>query len=154
MKKNITVIIKNDNSKLGKRGQQLKVAPGYAFNYLIPNDFVETTTKGKIKHFNMFLTIEKQKKQDLEIEALKLKNYIEQIKTINLKKRIGENKQIFGSVNEKEIINKIFQITGYRLEKKQIKIPDIKTLGLFTISISLFEKEKSNLILQVIPKNI
>nr|QCI04446.1 ribosomal protein L9 [Antithamnion hubbsii] len=154
MKKNITVIIKNNNSKLGKKGQKLKVAPGYAFNYLIPNDFVEIATKGKIKHFNMFLNIEKQKKQNLQIEALQLKNYIEEIKKINIKKKIGENKQIFGSVNEKEIINIIFHKTGYKLEKKQIEIPEIKTIGLFTISISLFEKETSNLILQIIPENI
>ncbi len=154
MKKNITVIIKNNNSKLGKRGEQLKVAPGYAFNYLIPNDLVEIATKGKIKHLNMFLDIEKQKKQNLKVKILKLKNYIEQIKKINIKKITGDNNQIFGSINEKEIINTIFNKTGYRLEKKQISIPDIKTTGIFTIIISLFDKETCNLMIQIIPKNI
>ena len=76
MKKNITVIIKNNHSQLGEKGEQLKVTPGYAFNYLIPNDFVEVATKGKIKHLNMLLDIERQKKKNNSLHHIVLELFI------------------------------------------------------------------------------
>ena len=154
MKKNITVIVKTTHSSLGRKGSILKVSPGYAFNYLIPNNLAEIATKGKIKHFTMFTTIENKKQEALKLESIKLKNQIEYIKKISLKKKIGQNTQIFGSINEKDIIKIIFLKTGYKLNKKQIQIPEIKNIGIFNIMINFIDNESCSLKLQVIPENI
>nr|QCI04072.1 ribosomal protein L9 [Antithamnionella ternifolia] len=154
MKKNITVIVKQTHDNLGEKGQVLKVSPGYAFNYLLPNNLVELATKGKIKHFNMFTKIANQKKDIVKMEAIKLKNQIQQIKKISIKRKIGQQQQIFGSINEKDIIQKILEQTKSKLDKKQIQIPEIKNTGIFNILIKFIENESCYLQIQIVPENI
>ena len=154
MKKTITVILKQTHVSLGKQGQILKVSPGYLFNYLMPKNLAEIATKGKIKHITMFTEIEKKKQNILQLEAKNLKNQIEQINKITLKKKIGDKQQIFGSVNEKEIINEIYNKTGYKLNKKQINMPEIKYMDIFNIALKIIENESCYIKLQIIPENI
>nr|QCI05118.1 ribosomal protein L9 [Centroceras clavulatum] len=154
MQKYITVIVKKTHKQLGKKGKILKLAPGYIFNYLIPNDLVEIPTKGKLKHFAMFNSIEDRKKQTLILQAKNIKEKIEMIKKISITKKIGDKRQIFGSINEKEIINEIYKQTNQIIEKKYIEIPLIKTIGLFSLPIKLLNQQEFNLIIQVLPCNI
>nr|QCI09090.1 ribosomal protein L9 [Inkyuleea mariana] len=154
MKKNINLIIKKTIPKLGKEGNIVKVSSGYAFNYLIPNNFAEIATKGKLQHINMFVNIKNHKIKQAQIEAEQIKNQFNKITKIKINKKIGENQYIFGSVNEKEIITQIFLNIGKKLEKKQIKIPDIKKIGLFSIEIHITDQLVSILKLQIIPENI
>ena len=153
-KKNITVIVKKTHINLGSQGDILKVSTGYAFNYLLPNNLVEIATKGKIKHFKMFNTIANKKKDILKANIVKIKNKIENIKKISIKKKTGKELQIFGSINEKDIIQEILQKTGNKLEKKQIEIPEIKNIGIFDITLKFIENESYFLKLQIIPENI
>jgi len=154
MTKNITVIVKKTHTNLGTKGDILKVSPGYAFNYLLPNNLVEIATKGKIKHFEMFKKIANQKQDILKANIIKIKNKIENIKKISIKKKIGKEQQIFGSINEKDIIQEILKQTGNKLEKKQIQIPEIKSIGIFDIKLKFIENESCFLKLQIIPENI
>lgn len=154
MKKYITVIVKKTHKQLGQKGQILKLAPGYIFNYLIPNDFVEIPTEGKIKHLAMFNSIEDRKKQSTIIQAEGIKKQVEAIQKINITKKVGDKKQIFGSVNDKEIINEIYKQTNQVIEKRYIKIPIIKTVGLFSLTIKLFNQQEFKLTIQVLPSNI
>ena len=154
MTKNITVILKKTHPNIGKKGDIVKLSAGYIFNYLIPNDIVEIPTKGKIKHFQMFNTIENTKRQNLFLNAEKIREKIQNISKIYVTKKIGDQKHIFGSVNEKEILHEIFKHTNEKIEKKDIQIPEIKNIGIFDLIIKLIDNEKHNLILQVIPSNI
>lgn len=154
MKKNTTVIIKQNNSKLGDRGNIIKITHGYAFNYLIPNNLVELATKGKLKHAQMLKKIKTQRLEELEIQAKSIKENLEQISKISIKKKVGENQQIFGSVNEKEIITAIFNFTGQKLEKKQIYIPDIKKIGIYSIQIHILYDISVTIKLQILPEHL
>nr|YP_009297089.1 ribosomal protein L9 [Ceramium japonicum]AOM66432.1 ribosomal protein L9 [Ceramium japonicum] len=154
MTKNITVIVKKAYPKLGNKGEIIKLSKGYAFNYLIPKNIVEIPTKGKIKHLQMFQNIANNKKQSLIIDAKHKRNIIKNIDAIHITKKIGNMPYIFGSVNEKEILNTILKQTKQKIEKKDIKIPEIKSIGLFNLTIKFIDNETCNLLLQVVPNNI
>lgn len=154
MKKKTTVIIKKNIDKLGKKNTIINVARGYAFNYLIPNHFVEIATPGRLKHASMFEEIKNKKIKELENQAKRIQTNLEQISKINIKKKVGEKQQIFGSVNEKEIIAQIFDYTGEKLDKKQINIPEIKKIGIYLMTIHLLNNISINVKLQILPEDI
>lgn len=153
MSKKIAIIIKHTDTKIGKRGEVIKVFPGYAFNYLIPNGIAEIATKGKLKHLRMIQAIESSKLKEIHSSALILKNNLEQVPKISIKKTLGDKRQIFGRISEKEIISQIYKYTGKKLEKKHITIPEIKKVGVYNIKIQVFQDLTTNFKLLILPES-
>nr|YP_010471039.1 ribosomal protein L9 [Synarthrophyton patena]UVF62868.1 ribosomal protein L9 [Synarthrophyton patena] len=151
MKKTIKVIINQQDSFLGPINTIKSVHLGYAFNYLIPNNLVEIATKGRIKHLNMLNNIKSQKANILYNKNLELKNNLKNIQKINIRKKLGTNQQIFGRITENEIIEQIIKLTGEKLEKKQIQIPNIKEIGIYNINIKIEESINTQIKLQILP---
>ena len=154
MSKDITVIIKKTHPKIGKKGEIVKLSAGYIFNYLIPHNIVEIPSQGKIKHLKMFKAIANTKKQNNLIYAQNMRKQIERIYKIHITKKIGSKQHIFGSVNEKEILNRLFNQTTKKIDKKEIDIPEIKNIGIFNLTIKSINNETYSLNLQVVPSNI
>lgn len=154
MKKKIQLILNHTINNLGIRGHIIQVKPGYAFNYLIPNNIAKIATKKSIQHAQLFEAINEKKIQENKIKAKEIQNKLEILKKISIKKKIGENRNFFGSINEKEISIEILKYTGYKLDKKQIKIPEIKKIGIYTIEIQIIYNHIINTKLQILPENI
>lgn len=154
MSKKLQVIIEKTHKKLGKRGDIICVSQGYALNYLIPNSIAKVATKGKLKHLSMLKKLEKFKLEKEYNKAYKIQQNLAEIAKISIRKKFGDQEQIFGSINEKEIQEHIFHITGEKLEKKQIYLPEIKTIGIFNIEIQILNDITANLKLQILPEDI
>lgn len=154
MKKNIQVIIKQQKSHLGPINSLKNVPLGYAFNYLIPKNIVEIATKNKIKHLQMLERYKYKKENELYLQNITIKEHLQQIKKINIRKKIGQNRQIFGSIIENEIIQKINNLTQLSISKKQIQTPLIKTIGIYNLQITLDNKIDININLYILPLNI
>nr|YP_009396888.1 ribosomal protein L9 [Ophidocladus simpliciusculus]ARW66074.1 ribosomal protein L9 [Ophidocladus simpliciusculus] len=154
MKKKIKVILTKNHLDIKKHKSIINVAPGYAFNYLIPNNIAKMATIKNIKHFEMIEKLEKQKQEANIITINKLQNKVNQVKKIIIFKKKGENKLIFGSITEKDIINYIKKYTNIEINKKQIQIPAIRELGLNYINIETTNKIAVKIQLHVIPTNI
>lgn len=154
MKKKINIILKDNHPQLGKKGQIIKTSLGFAFNYLIPRKLAQKVTKGTIKHNNMFIKIQNEQTEKNQQIAESIKNKLNQINHINLYKKTGDYKQIFGSISEKEIIYQLYNITGIQLSKKNITLPNINTVGSFTINIDIMNQSQINILLNILPKNI
>jgi len=151
MKKRIEVIIKKKELYKNPAQRIQKVSPGYAFNYLIPNQIAEIATKGKIKHLNLL-----QKKVEIQDDAiqnnnLQIKLDLEKINFLSIRKKCSQNKQIFGSISEQEIINKIFNITGQNIDKKQIRIDSIKQIGKYICKIKIDENIMTEIEIHILP---
>lgn len=151
MKKNIQVIIRKEDSVLGPINTTKSLALGYVFNYLIPNNIVEIASKGKIKHINMLNDIKFTQAKISYNNNLKIKTNLEKIKKINIRKKLGQNQQIFGRITENEVIEYIFRLTGKRFDKKQIKLPDTKALGIYDVNIRIQENINTTIKLQILP---
>nr|YP_009509372.1 ribosomal protein L9 [Gracilaria vermiculophylla]AXI97022.1 ribosomal protein L9 [Gracilaria vermiculophylla]QXU75225.1 ribosomal protein L9 [Gracilaria vermiculophylla]WDZ67989.1 ribosomal protein L9 [Gracilaria vermiculophylla] len=151
MKKKITVILKKNLVSLGSVGSIVQVSSGYAFNYLIPYNFAQLPTKGKLKHYKMFSDLKQQKLDEIHVKLQVLSKKLGQISKISLKKKVGNNNQIFGSVSDKEIIANLFFVIGEKLEKKNINLPNIKTLGIYNFDILLAKNIQIDIKLQILP---
>ena len=154
MSRKIKIIVQKTNLKLGKKNSIIEVAQGYALNYLIPNGLAKIASTGELKHIKMLQKVEKFKLEDEEKKAFTLQENLEKIKKINVNKKIGDTKQIFGSISEKEMIIQISNYTGIILDKKQFNLPAVKTTGAYQIKIELSNKKYANLKLQILPDNI
>jgi len=138
------VLLNADIEKLGKVGDQVDVKPGYARNYLLPNNLALEVTK-----HNLEIMVHRKIKADKEREIAKLsaeeqKTKIEDLK-IEIEKKAGENDVLFGSVTTLEIEKKLAEL-GVEIERKKIHLAEpIKKLGEFVSRIKLFEDVEAEL---------
>nr|QCI04265.1 ribosomal protein L9 [Anotrichium furcellatum] len=154
MKKKISIILNKNYRYIGKKGTIHKVSPGYALNYLIPQNIANFANEKTIKHYKMFENIAEQNNTQMYTEANRIKVFFNKIKQITIAKKAGEKFQIFGSLNEKNIIEAIYYQTGKKLDKKQLIIPEIKHLGIFEIKIIIRPNIECILKINLIPENI
>nr|YP_010197681.1 ribosomal protein L9 [Gracilaria flabelliformis subsp. simplex]UAD86097.1 ribosomal protein L9 [Gracilaria flabelliformis subsp. simplex] len=151
MKKKITVILKKNLVNLGSVGTIVKVSSGYAFNYLIPYGFAYLATAGRLKHYKMFLNIKQKKLNEIKGKFQILAQKLNQIAKISVKKKVGNTNQIFGSISDTEIISNILYLTGEKLDKKNLYIPNIKNIGVYNLDIILTNEMRICIKLQVFP---
>jgi large subunit ribosomal protein L9 len=130
------VILKQNVDSLGKAGDAVKVADGYARNYLIPKGLAVQASNWSLK------TLENEKKQimkKLETEKKKAEVMIEKLAgvTLSLTRRVGEQDKLFGSVTTKDIEQSLQEL-GIEIDRKMIILEEpIKTPGEFPVKIKL-----------------
>lgn len=138
------VILKENVENLGRIGDVVKVADGYARNFLIPNKKVVAANENNLS------AIEHQKKM-LEKKRAAEKQSAEEISkkiaafTCNISRKVGEKDKLFGSVTANDIADAL-QAGGISIEKRLIHIKDpIKALGVHTVEIKLLPEVVTNL---------
>lgn len=148
--KNISVLLLKDVEKLGNTGSINSVKLGYARNFLIPKGLACITTPSIEKAVKRDLA----KKQAIEAENIRkskeLANIIEDIKTFTIKKKVGKDGLIFGSVTNQDIANCLELTTQQTIDKKAITIPTIKKVGVYEINIKFNSSVNANINLQVL----
>lgn len=152
MKKKIEVIITNKSVNKYEQWSVNKVTRGYAFNYLIPNNYAEIPTRKRLKHIEMFNEIKNKKSKAQETKIKLFKDKTEQIEKISILKKVGENNVIFGNITEKDVSKWIAINTNLRLHKNKITLTENKSTGKTNVSMEI----NQNIILKVnvIPVNI
>lgn len=133
------VILKEDIKGVGKKDEVINASDGYARNFLFPKNLAveanaENMSKLKAKqNSNAF-----KKSQEKE-EAQKIADKLSKI-LLKIKVKAGTNGKIFGGVSSKEIVENLERQYQIKVDKKKIDLKDaIKTLGVFTVDIKLFE---------------
>ena len=154
MKKTIQIILKKTDSRLGSKNDIKLVALGYAFNYLIPQQIAKIATKGEIQHINMLNNSRSKKEKLIHVDNINIKNNLQRITKINIRKKIGKNKQIFGSITENEIAEIIEILTQKSISKQNIELPYIKKIGIYTIKISISNTIEARIVLHILPLTI
>ena len=146
------VILKADIKGVGKKDQVINASDGYARNFLFPKNLAveanaENMSKLKAKQdSNAF-----KKSQEKE-EAQKIADKLSKI-LMKVQVKAGENGKIFGGVSSKEIAENLEKQYNIKVNKKKIDLKEtIKTLGMFTIEIKLYEGVVGKLKIDVISK--
>lgn len=146
------VILTQDVKGVGKKEQILEVNDGYARNFLIPKKLgVQASTA------NLALLKSKQdsrdfKRQEDKKEAEQIKEKLEKIR-LDIKVKSGENGKIFGGVTSKEISDVLKDKYSINIDKKKIELKEtIKTVGITTVDIKLFEGVIGKVKVNVIPE--
>jgi large subunit ribosomal protein L9 len=132
----MNVILTENVKGLGNMGDVVKVKPGYARNFLVPNKLaVEASTRNlnELEHHRRQLT---RKAEKLSQEASVLKNRIETLECV-LAHRAGEEGKLFGSVTSMEI-EAALAAKGIEIDRRKILLDQpIKSLGSHEVAIKL-----------------
>ena len=130
------VILREDVDKLGHRGQVVKVAAGYARNFLLPKRLAVAATDSNKN------IVEQERKAALRREAKESADAADLGKmvstvTLTIAQKAGENDQLFGSVTAKDIAESL-EKQNYQIDRRKIQLPEpIRTLGEFKVPIRL-----------------
>jgi large subunit ribosomal protein L9 len=130
------VILREDIEKLGTRGQVVKVAPGYARNFLLPKRLAVAATESNKKIVEQERQAHLRKEAKLVSEAQDLAKIMLGT-AITIKQKAGEADQLFGSVTAKDIADAL-AAKNFTIDRRKIQLDEpIKQLGEYTVPIKL-----------------
>jgi large subunit ribosomal protein L9 len=130
------VILREDIDKVGTRGQVVKVAPGYARNYLLPRKLAVTATEANKKIVEQERQAHLRREAKAQTDAQDLAKLMASVE-ITIAQKAGENNQLFGSVTAADIAAAL-ERQGYTIDRKKVHLDEpIKTLGDFKAAVRL-----------------
>ena len=146
------VILREDIEKLGGRGQMVKVADGYARNYLLPQRLAVAATEANKR------IIEQERQAHLRREA-KEKAGAEELAgmmtgvSVIIYQKAGEQEQLFGSVTAKDIAEAL-ELQNYHIDRRKIHLAEpIRQLGQYTVPIRLHHDVTAEVTVVVAPES-
>jgi large subunit ribosomal protein L9 len=133
------VILREDIEKLGNRGQVVKVAPGYARNFLLPKKLAVLANESNKKIVEQERQAHLRKEAKLQGEAQELAKLMNGV-TVTIKQKAGENDQLFGSVTSKDVADAL-AAAGYTIDRRKVQLDEpIKSLGEFKVPVRLHKE--------------
>lgn len=142
------VILEQDVSNLGKKGELKEVAKGYARNHLLPRGLAVEATPQRLREWKQRQEKEEAINKELEDKARKQAGKLSQ-KEIEIKMPAGESGRLFGSVTPADIAKKLGE-EGFEVDKKKIEVPEqIKNLGNYTVDVRLHPGIKAEIMVRV-----
>jgi large subunit ribosomal protein L9 len=143
------VILREDVDKLGARGQLVKVAPGYARNFLLPKRLAVAATESNKKIVEQERQAHLRKEAKLSADASELGKLMGNV-SITIAQKAGENDQLFGSVTSKDLAEAL-EKQGYAIERRKIALDEpIKTLGEFKVPLRLHRDVTAEITVHVV----
>jgi large subunit ribosomal protein L9 len=133
------IILREDIEKLGQRGQVVKVASGYARNFLLPRRLAVEATDSNKNIVEQERQAHLRKEAKLAGEAQDLAKLMAAV-TLTIHQKAGENDQLFGSVTALDIAAAL-EKQGYTIDRKKVHLEEpIKTLGDFKVAVRLHKE--------------
>jgi large subunit ribosomal protein L9 len=143
------VILREDVDKLGSRGQVVKVADGYARNFLLPKRLAVAATDAnkKIVEQERHAHLRRQAKDKADAEDLgKLMTGV----TVTIAHKAGDQDQLFGSVTAKDIAEAL-ERQKYTVDRRKIHLDEpIRQLGEFKVPVRLHKDVTIEITVQVV----
>jgi large subunit ribosomal protein L9 len=130
------LILREDIEKLGNRGEVVKVAAGYARNYLLPKRLAVVANASNKKIVDQERDAHLRREAKLESEAADLAKLLSGV-SVTIKQKAGEEGHLFGSVNPKDIAEAL-EKQNYTIDRRKIQLADpIKQVGEYKIPVKL-----------------
>ena len=130
------VILRQYVEHLGKRGDIVKVAAGYARNYLLPRKLALPATDGNKRHVERERKIMEVKEADEKAQAAAIASRIEAIEVV-ITRRVGDTEQLYGSVTSADIADYL-KGKGFEIDRRKLILPEpIKTIGTHPVPLKL-----------------
>jgi len=143
------VILREEIEKLGRRGDVVKVAAGYARNYLLPKRLAVAANESNKK------IVEQEKQAYLRRESKEIGDATDLAKMmgsveVTIAQKAGENDQLFGSVTAQDIAAAL-ERAGYTIDRKKVNLAEpIKALGDYKVTVKLHREVAVELPVHVI----
>src|SRR5215831_6660838 len=143
------VILREHVEKLGRRGQIVKVADGYARNYLLPRKLALLATEGNKKQIERerekFEAKEGEERKVAESMAARMAGV-----EIQIARKVGENEVLFGSVTAADIADAL-TAKGFEIDRRKLQLHEpLKKLGEVEVPLKLHRDVTTNVKVKVV----
>lgn len=130
------VILQKDVKNLGKVGELINVAAGYARNFLFPRLLAQEATEKRVKEFEHLKRVADSKKAKAMEARQEVINKMKGV-TVVIKATAGENEKLFGSVTNNDISNELEKL-GFSIDRRDIVLEEpIRELGSHKATVKL-----------------
>ena len=130
------VILRQHVDNLGERGQIVKVADGYARNYLLPRNLALPATEGNKRHVERERRIVETREAEEKGQAEALAARLSAVE-ISIARRVGDTDQLYGSVTAADIADHL-KTKGFEIDRRKLVLADpIKTIGEHDVPLKL-----------------
>lgn len=132
------VILTQDVKGLGKKGEMVNAADGYARNFLFPRGLA---SEANAQTMSELKNREQAAQHKIKVDTENAQNAARDIsgKTIKITAKAGQNGKLFGSVTSKEVAEALKKQLNIDADKRKIAMDDIKTFGTFEAEIKLYQ---------------
>jgi large subunit ribosomal protein L9 len=133
----VKIVLREDVDSLGKKGDLLEVADGYARNYLVPRGLAMKATRGVVAQSEaMRRSRDAKEARDREASQALAAKLASQ--TIQVKARAGEGGKLFGSVTSSDVADAVLEQTGIELDRRKVVLDEpIRELGDAQVQVRL-----------------
>jgi large subunit ribosomal protein L9 len=130
------VILREDVDKVGARGALVKVAAGYARNYLLPRKLAVAATSSNKKIVEQEREAYVRREAKAQSESQELAKLLANV-TLTFRHKVGENDHLFGSVTAKDIAEGL-EAQRFHIERRKVQLDEpIRTLGAHMVTLRL-----------------
>ncbi len=130
------IILREDVDKVGTRGSVVKVADGYARNFLLPKKLGVPATEANKKIVEQERQAHLRREVKAEKDAQDLGQLLSNV-TLTFRQKVGENNQLFGSVTAKDIADAL-EAQKFHIDRRKVQLDEpIRTLGEHQVSLRL-----------------
>ena len=150
MPKRVQVVLNEDILSLGKNGDLVDVAPGYARNYLMPFGKAVPVTAAVMKQVEHRRAKEVERQAALKQEALNFKTALDTIGRFTVKKQVGEDNVLFCTVTNGDVAEVIEESTKKEIDRRDILVPEIHRTGKYTVTVKLHSEVTAEINLEVV----
>lgn len=146
------VILREHVDNLGRRGDVVKVAEGYARNYLLPRKLALAVTDNNKRQIEREKKIAEAREAEEKSQAEAVAQRIAQLE-IEIARRVGENETLYGSVTSADISHAL-QAKGFDVDKRRIQLAEpLKALGESTVPVKIHRDVTAQLRVKVVPEH-
>lgn len=144
----LEVILKKDIYRLGDRGDVVRVAPGYARNYLYPQRLAIPADKGSLKQLEAMKAAADREAVRVRGDAEKQVGALDGV-VIRVVARASLNNQLYGSVTARDVAAKLAEI-GVEVDRRRIQLTSpIRSLGDYDVPVHIYKELSTTVKLEV-----
>ncbi len=150
MAKRVQVVLNEDVLSLGRDGDMVEVAPGYARNFLLPFGKAVPVTPAVMKQVEHRRAKEAERQAALKEEAVAFRTALDTIGRFTVKKQTGDDDVLFGTVTNGDVAEAIEAATKKEVDRRDITVPDIHRTGSYKVSVKLHSEVTAEINLEVV----
>ena len=147
------VILREHVDNLGRRGDVVKVADGYARNYLLPRKLALSVTEANKRQIEREKKIAEVREAEEKSQAEALAGRLTAVE-VEIPRRVGDNDVLYGSVTSADVAHAL-SAKGFEVEKRKIVLPEpLKALGEFTVPVKIHREVSAQVRVKIVPEKV
>src|ERR687898_3460275 len=146
------VILKQDVTKIGRRGDIVDVSRGYVRNFLVPRGLAEMAPPTRLKEVRREMAEAEGRDRRMAERAGEIAETLNK-SVITIEARTGEDERLFGPVNAANIAEAIDRARGVRIDRRRIRLEEpIRSLGTHQVPVQVHGDVEASVKVIVVPK--